>query len=52
MNKQEYADKWSLNEWRKLCQYQDFVDAFWVDDFKKCDEIAANLRFMKILPVT
>jgi hypothetical protein len=44
MNKQQYADKWSLKEWQTLCKYQDFVEAFWNDDFDKCVEIAANLR--------
>ena len=40
MNKQQYADKWSLNEWSKLCKIQDFVEAFWEDNFEYADEIA------------
>jgi hypothetical protein len=41
MNKQEYADKWALETWRELCKCQSFVDAFWHDDFEKCDEMAS-----------
>lgn len=42
MNKQDYADKWSLFLWQELCKSQDFVEAFWCDNFEKCDEIANN----------
>lgn len=40
MNKQDYADKWSLEEWNFLCKNQDFVEAFWRDDFEECCKIA------------
>ena len=40
MDKQQYADKYSRAEWQKLCLNQEFVDAFWEDDFDACDEIA------------
>lgn len=40
MNKQEYADKYCLDEWRELCKIQSFVDAFWLDEFIVCDTVA------------
>jgi hypothetical protein len=40
MNKQEFADKWSLEEWQELCKNQEFVESFWHDDFDECREIA------------
>lgn len=43
MNKQEYADKWSLSEWQTLCKNQDFVQAFWLEEFTVCDSIADSL---------
>lgn len=39
MNKQQYANKFSLEEWKLLCKSQDFVEAFWKDDFTRADEI-------------
>ena len=43
MSKQEYADKWSLNQWKFLCQNDDFCQAFWMDFYEECDLIAADL---------
>jgi hypothetical protein len=41
MNKELYAEKWSLPEWLELCKNQEFVEAFWADGFERCDIIAA-----------
>jgi len=46
MNKQDYADKWSSNEWQKLCKSDDFVSAFWWNDFEHADKIANELLRM------
>lgn len=40
MNKQDFADQFSLDQWQKLCQRQDFVEAFWADDFESAKEIS------------
>lgn len=40
MNKQDYADKFSLSEWQAVCEEGDFIDAFWHDEFTVCDLIA------------
>jgi len=47
MNKQTYADKHSLNDWKKLCQEKDFVEAFWGDDFELCDKISDCILYGK-----
>jgi len=43
MNKQDYADKWSLSEWQTLCKSEDFTQAFWLEEFVVCDTFADNL---------
>lgn len=48
MNKQDYADKFTLSEWQAMCENGEFVDAFWFNDFEKCDKIADEIfEFMR-----
>lgn len=48
MNKQVYADKFTLSEWQAMCENGEFVDSFWLNDFEKCDKIADEIfEFMR-----
>lgn len=43
MNKEQFADSYSLLQWIELCKNNEFVDAFWNDDFVTCRKIAKDI---------
>ncbi len=45
MDKQQFANRYSLDEWRKLCKRQDFAEAFWLDCFEECERIAKEILY-------